>query len=163
MAPGDDESMNDVEQGRRANSSSNSVELKRRAASLGFAAIGMTTLEANAHAAELDAWLDRGYAGTMRYLHRQAAKRKDPRAIFRGARVAVVTLTNYFHAADPGPMARGRVAQYAWSRDYHLVLRDRHEQLAAIVRELSPGARTSVYIDAGPVPERELAQHAGLG
>ena len=65
--------------------------------------------------------------------------------------------------ADPGPMARGRVAQYAWSRDYHLVLRDRHEQLAAIVRELSPGARTSVYIDAGPVPERELAQRAGLG
>src|SRR5256885_6881918 len=156
--------MKDVEQRRQTDSSSKDVELKRRATTLGFSAIGITSLDPNPHATELDQWLAAGYAGTMRYLPRQAAKRKDPRTIFRGARVAVVTLTNYFHgAADPGPMARGRVAQYAWSRDYHLVLRDRHEQLAAIVRELSPGARTSVYIDDGPVPERELAQRAGLG
>jgi epoxyqueuosine reductase len=153
--------MNDVEQRRRADASSKGVELKRRGGELGFAAIGITVLEPNRHAAELDRWLDRGYAGTMRYLHRQAEKRKDPRSIFTGARSAVVTLTNYFHGSTE--VTPARVAQYAWSRDYHIVLKDRHEQLAAIVRELSPGARTSVYVDAGPVPERELAQRAGLG
>jgi epoxyqueuosine reductase len=136
-------------------------ELRRRARSLGFDAVGIAPLEPNPHARELDHWLEAGYAGTMRYLHRQAAKRKDPRAIMPEARVAVVTLTNYFHSQERSPPAR--VAQYAWSRDYHAVLGDRLERLAAAMRELCPGARTRCYVDAGPVPERELAQRAGVG
>src|SRR5256886_3212027 len=71
----------------------NTVEVKRRALALGFDAVGIATLEANAHAAELDRWLAAGYAGTMTYLHRQAEKRKDPARIMPGAKVAVVTLT----------------------------------------------------------------------
>src|SRR2546426_10555235 len=71
--------------------------------------------------------------------------------------------SNYFH--DPGAPARGqpRVAQYAQSADYHLVLGRRLERLAGEIREVAPGAKTRCYVDAGPVPERELAQRAGLG
>ena len=143
------------------------IEIKRRAAALGFAATGIARLDRNPHAAELDRWLADGHAGTMTYLHRQAEKRKDPRLIMPAARSAVVTLTNYFHGrADPEAVPRGergRVAQYAWSPDYHDVLSDRLEQLAAAMRELVPGSTTRCYVDAGPVPERELAQLAGLG
>src|SRR5207247_420908 len=84
--------------------------------------------QANAHAAELDRWLAAGYAGTMTYLHRQAEKRKDPARIMPDAKVAVVTLTNYFHGSDHPGLAPGvspppgKVAQYAWSADYHGVL-----------------------------------------
>lgn len=145
-----------------------SLELKRRAAELGFAATGIARLDRNPHAAELDRWLADGHAGTMTYLHRQAAKRKDPRLIMPQARAAVVTLTNYFHGPSApsqgdGARHRGRVAQYAWSSDYHDVLGARLEQLAAAVREIVPGSTTRCYVDAGPVPERELAQLAGLG
>ena len=142
------------------------IELKRRATELGFAATGIARLDRNPHAAELDGWLADGHAGTMSYLQRQAEKRKDPRLIMREARSAVVTLTNYYHrAADPRPAARGqgKVAQYAWSPDYHDVLGERLEQLATAIRELVPGSTTRCYVDAGPVPERELAQLAGLG
>src|SRR2546421_5496653 len=146
----------------------NTVELKRRATALGFTVTGIARLEQNPHAAELDRWLAAGHAGTMTYLHRQAEKRKDPRKIMPHARSAVVTLSNYFHgwsAPGPGPGAHypGRVAQYAWSSDYHHVLCNRLEQLATAIRELMPGATTRCYVDAGPVPERELAQLAGLG
>jgi epoxyqueuosine reductase len=142
-----------------------SVELKRRAAALQFTVTGVTSLDRNPHASELDRWLADGHAGTMTYLDRQAEKRKDPRRIFPGARSAVVTLTNYFHGApEHGPGARhARVAQYAWSADYHDVLGERLEQLAAAIRLLEPGCKTRCYVDAGPVPERELAQLAGLG
>jgi epoxyqueuosine reductase len=142
------------------------IEIKRRAAELGFAATGIARLDRNPHAAELDRWLADGHAGTMTYLHRQAEERKDPRRIMPGAQAAVVTLTNYFHgSADPATAARGsgRVAQYAWSSDYHDVLGERLEQLATAIRELIPGSTTRCYVDAGPVPERELAQLAGLG
>jgi epoxyqueuosine reductase len=141
----------------------NSVVLKRRAAELGFSAVGIAPLERNPHAAELDRWLANGHAGTMRYLHRQAAKRKDPRRIMPGAKSAVVALTNYFHGGAAASADRGRVAQYAWSPDYHRVLGDRLERLADAMRELIPGSTTRCYVDAGPVPERELAQLAGLG
>ncbi len=140
------------------------AEIKRRAAALGFDAVGIAALERNAHAAELDRWLAAGYAGEMRYLHRQADKRKDPRRIMPEAKVAVVTLMSYFHRwVDPGAMPRGRVAQYAWTTDYHEVLGRRLKALGAAIREVVPGAATRTYVDAGPVPERELAQRAGLG
>jgi epoxyqueuosine reductase len=176
---------------RPANALNRSVEVKRRATALGFDAVGVTTLGPNAHAAELDRWLEAGYAGTMTYLHRQAEKRKDPQRIMPQARVAVVTLTNHFHGpgiTDPGrkpgehqdqnsrgsiypglspgvssPQPSGKVAQYAWSADYHDVLGARLEKLAAAICDVAPGATTRAYVDAGPVPERELAQRAGLG
>ena len=137
--------------------------MKRRALELGFDAVGIATLEPSAHAGALAQWLAAGYAGDMTYLHRQAKKRTHPGRIMPEARVAVVTLTNYFHGtAEPGRRP-GRVAQYAWSTDYHLVLGRRLELLATAVREIVPGATTRCYVDAGPVPERELAQRAGLG
>lgn len=140
-----------------------SAAVKGRATALGFAAAGITTLGENAHAAELDRWLAAGHAGTMTYLQRQARKRKEPALIMPQARVAVVTLTNYSHGPpDPAP-GQGRVAQYAWSADYHDVLGARLEKLAAAIREVVPEATTRCYVDAGPVPERELAQRAGLG
>jgi epoxyqueuosine reductase len=161
-----------VAEKRRGEASRITVEVKRRAVDMGFDAVGVASLEANAHADELDQWLAAGYAGSMTYLHRQAEKRKHPARIMPDARVAVVTLTNYFHGStDPGhpglapgvSRISGKVAQYAWSSDYHTVLGRRLEQLATAVREIAPGARTRCYVDAGPVPERELAQRAGLG
>lgn len=137
-----------------------SREIKVRAEGLGFDAVGIATLERNAHAAELDRWLAAGHAGTMTYLQRQAAKRKEPQRIMPEATAAVVTLTNYFHPAGPGPV---KVAQYARSEDYHGVLAPRLARLAAAIRETGPGIHTRCYVDAGPVPERELAQRAGLG
>src|SRR5437899_8473230 len=110
----------DVEQRRRAEASRKGVEVKRRGLALGFDAVGIATLERNAHAAELDRWLAAGYAGGMDYLRRQAEQRKEPARIMPNATVAVVTLTNYFHGpADPAAVLpdRAQVAQYAWSGD----------------------------------------------
>jgi epoxyqueuosine reductase len=138
--------------------------IKSRAEALGFDAAGIATLEGNAHAAELDRWLAAGYAGTMTYLHRQATKRKEPQRIMPEATAAVVTLTNYFHdqrtTASPCP---GKVAQYARSEDYHGVLARRLARLAAAIRNTGLGVHTRCYVDTGPVPERDLAQRAGLG
>jgi epoxyqueuosine reductase len=141
------------------------IAIKHRALELGFSAAGIARLDRNPHAADLDRWLAAGHAGTMTYLHRQAAKRKDPRMVMPGAKTAVVTLTNYFHG-DRSPTSDSRtprVAQYAWSSDYHDVLGERLERLATTIRERVPGCTTRCYVDAGPVPERELAQLAGLG
>jgi epoxyqueuosine reductase len=137
--------------------------IKARAAELGFLACGITHPGPTAHGDLLDDWLARGYAGTMRYLHRQARRRKDPRLILPEARSVVVVLDNYYTAdSEPVPADPPRIAKYARGKDYHRVTRDRLDQLGEFLR--SQGARLAhSFTDAGPVPERELAQRAGLG
>ncbi|MBA3556227.1 MAG: tRNA epoxyqueuosine(34) reductase QueG, partial [Gemmatimonadales bacterium] len=109
----------------------------------------------------LDDWLASGYAGVMRYLHRQARKRKDPRLIVRGAKSVVVVLDNYYNG-DPDPGPAPRVARYARGDDYHRVTRQRLEPLAEFLRSRGAAVAHS-YADSGPVPERALALRAGLG
>jgi len=141
-----------------------SAELRAEAERIGFAACGVATLEPSAHGDALDRWLAAGRAGTMRYLHRQAARRKAPASITPGARTAVVVLENY--TAPPAERATAgelfHIAAYARGADYHHVTLARLDQLAAWLRSRG-AALAHPWLDAGPVPERELARRAGLG
>jgi epoxyqueuosine reductase len=133
---------------------------------IGFVACGVASLEPSCRGDALDRWLQAGYAGSMRYLHRQAAKRKRPGDIVAGAKVAVVVLENYLPQGSRGAGERGgrgvKVAKYARGTDYHLALKQRLERIADWLR--AHGARIAeAWTDAGPVPERELAERAGLG
>lgn len=135
---------------------------KQAARRLGFHAVGICDL-APIERDALRRWLAAGRAATMTYMHRQAAKRREPARIVAGAGRAVVVLERY-HPGPPPPGATARVARYACSEDYHRVLGDRLTALAeALIGLGASPAATRPYVDAGPVPERELAQRAGLG
>jgi epoxyqueuosine reductase len=135
--------------------------IKARSLELGFLACGITDTSPIPHAAELDEWLAQGYGGTMRYLHRQAARRREPARIAPEAKSIVVVLDNYL-PEEKEPKSAPRIAKYARGRDYHLDLVERLDLLALWLRE-NGASFTRVFADAGPVPERELAQRAGLG
>ncbi len=143
--------------------------VKSKALELGFASCGITDLSPTPHAVQLTDWLDRGLAGTMGYMHRQAAKRVEPKNIVPGATRAIL-LTRHYYDPDP-PTAKpthththGKIAKYARGRDYHDALRGPLERLAEDVIRLSDDDTVArAFVDAGPVPERELAQRAGLG
>jgi epoxyqueuosine reductase len=138
------------------------ASVKARARELGFVACGITHPGPSVYAGRLDEWLSKGYAGTMRYLHRQAARRKEPQRIVPEAQSVVVVLDNYY-TPDPGNEPPGpRIAKYARGEDYHHATSARLGLLADFLR--ANGAELSrTFADAGPVPERELAQRAGLG
>ncbi len=138
--------------------------VKVMAAELGFIACGVTALDPLPHAEAFDRWLHSGYAGNMRYLHRQARKRKNPALVDPAARRAVMVLENYLHPTPPrdSPDARPIIARYARGADYHGVTLARLEQLATFLRQHG-AAVARAYVDTGPLAERELAQRAGLG
>jgi epoxyqueuosine reductase len=161
------------------------AQVRAEAERLGFIACGITSLDPLPHAEELDRWLGSGFAGNMRYLHRQAKKRKDPRKADLEARRAIVVLENYYTAEDTdytdskdentdspsvNPSVESvqsvsssvRIARYARGEDYHRVTRARLEQLADFLRAHGATAARA-YVDTGPIAERELAQRAGLG
>ncbi len=114
-------------------------------------------------------WLAAGHAGAMGYLHRHAALKADPAALLSGARSLIVVTLNYGAPPRQPPAGlRGRVARYAWGRDYHEVLREKLERLATSLagwaREAGgPPLGWRAFVDSGPIMEREAAARGGLG
>ncbi|MFQ5702815.1 MAG: tRNA epoxyqueuosine(34) reductase QueG [Gemmatimonadales bacterium] len=138
--------------------------VKAKAIELGFDSAGITNLEPVPHRNALRRWLEQGMAGTMGYMHRQARRRMEPKRIVPEALYAVVVTKNYFNPDPPPIEGCGRVAKYARGRDYHDALAAPLAKLAAAITALGDGRTVArYYVDAGPVPERELAQRAGLG
>jgi epoxyqueuosine reductase len=65
-------------------------------------------------------------------------------------------------AADDGP--RGRVARYAWGRDYHRELGQRLKDFCVALRRITPPEiRLKTFVDTGRMVDRAVAQRAGLG
>ncbi len=138
--------------------------VKQRAHDLGFESVGICDLRPTPHTDALQTWIANGYAGTMTYMHRQAARRAKPAEILPGATRAVVLIREYYQPDTPRPASVGHVAKYARGADYHDTLRPALDALCEHVRSLGDaGTLARAYVDAGPVPERELAQRAGLG
>ena len=127
---------------------------------LGFALCGFARASRARHADALDEWLANGNQATMDWLKRTAEDRADPRRLLPGVRSVVVLATNYFHP-DPTPdSGTGRIARYAWSNDYHEVIRPRLETLAARMAE--SGGEQRCFVDSGPVLERDWAAECGV-
>ena len=58
----------------------------------------------------------------------------------------------------------GRVARYAWVRDYHRVMKRRmREFVRSVERELGAEIAARWYVDDGPMLDRAAANRAGLG
>jgi epoxyqueuosine reductase len=140
------------------------ARVKRRALELGFDSVGIADLRPTPHASALVKWLSEGMAGTMEYMGRQADRRTHPARIVPDASSAIVVTRNYFNSDPPKAPNTGRIAKYARGPDYHESLKKPLTDLCKYVKSIGPeDTIAKCYVDAGPVPERELAQRAGLG
>ena len=145
-----------------------SADVKRRAAELGFDLCGIAPAAAFPELSFLRDWLDRGYAGEMQYLARNADRRADVRAILPSAR-SVIALGTIYNTERPYSTttrdpAVAAISRYAWGDDYHDVVQGRMGLLLEWIREQAgPDVEARAYVDTGPVQERVYAQHAGLG
>ena len=111
-----------------------------------------------AHAEEFRNWIAAGEHGDMGYMAKAPARRTDPREVLPGVQSVVVVALNYFSVS---PQGRGRIARYAWGDDYHDVMDAKLRDLAAALEEM--GGTQRLYVDTGPVLERDWASAAGLG
>jgi epoxyqueuosine reductase len=149
--------------------------ISERATQLGFAMAGVVRAEKFPELANQQEWLARGYAGEMKYL--SDARRSDPEAALPGIQSVIVCALTYNteHArtaqawADlrdrsEGTEPRGWISRYAWGDDYHGVLREKLQMMLDALRGRYPQPfEARIYADTGPINERVLAKHAGLG
>ncbi len=135
-----------------------SAAIKARAAELGLDVCGITSADPVRHAAFYRQWSADGNAGEMQWLTREPERRADPRKVLAEAKSIIVAGLNYWQAQ---PTGRGRIARYALGEDYHHVLLEKLEALAAEI--VQHGAKAKMYVDTGPVLEKPLAERAGVG
>ncbi|EKD52402.1 MAG: iron-sulfur cluster binding protein [uncultured bacterium] len=127
----------------------------------GFDACGFTNVLEPEHRDYFLSWLKAGQHADMRWMERGCDKRLNPRLLMEGATSAIVLLASYQHSANQSDY---RLARYAWGRDYHLWLRQKADELAlGIKKRFCPDLLYRVFVDTGPILERDLACKAGLG
>lgn len=161
--------------------------IKQEARALGFDAVGITQLSSehtepavqeqknslhfNSETAgpqrlfdHLTEWLRRGYHGTMAWMGRGPEKRVDPRLVLPHCRSIISLGINYLteHRANEQP-GYGRIARYAWGKDYHKVFDAKLKQLEQSIHKMVPDAKTRSYCDTGPLMEKAWAEQSGLG
>ncbi|MFO0687594.1 MAG: tRNA epoxyqueuosine(34) reductase QueG [Myxococcota bacterium] len=148
---------------------------------LGLDAVGFAPARSTARTRFLREWLDRGFGGEMHYLERRAEERIDPLRILPGARSWIVGALALPEAGAGAPAvaetgegppaaaaeaaaAVGRVARYAGGDDYHDVLLERLRALENALPDLAGrSVESRSWVDTGPVPEKAVAEAAGLG
>jgi len=140
-------------------------KLKDKANELGFELCGAVPADPPASYPSFLDWLKRGFAGEMSYLERRKEERGNPQSILPGARSVFCVALSYNPQPQHYPLLEKHpISCYAWGKDYHEVLGEKLETLAAVLtKEIFPGAKTKWYVDTGPLLERSYASEAGLG
>ncbi|HJQ30028.1 MAG TPA: tRNA epoxyqueuosine(34) reductase QueG [Rubrobacter sp.] len=139
--------------------------LEERAREAGFDLVGVTGADPLREGGErLREWQEAGMAADMGYMHRPVELLSDPKKLQKSARSVVSLGVSYYPGDHPENEGRGRVARYAWGRDYHEVIKGRLFRLREdLEEELGVRIKARAFTDAVPLLERSAAQHAGLG
>jgi epoxyqueuosine reductase len=132
----------------------------------GFDLVGVARAEPLVRGGErLREWQEAGMSADMGFMQRPAERLSDPRTLQKSARSVVSLGVSYYPGDHPeNAGAGGRVARYAWGRDYHEVIKARLFELRSELEErLGVKIKARGFTDAVPLIERSAAQHAGLG
>ena len=144
-------------------------QIRHWARELGFQQVGIADVALDRDAAHLEAWLEAGLHGEMEYMARHGSKRARPAELVPGTQRVISVRMDYRGRDDAAAwttLADGEaayVAQYAFGRDYHKLLRARLQKLADRIEAAVGPFGYRAFVDSAPVLERALARDAGLG
>jgi epoxyqueuosine reductase len=134
---------------------------------LGIDLLGTTTAEPFHDVVEtLQMYRERGYESGFE--HPVIEERVDPSAHVPGAK-SIVAIAMAYHTEQHADLKRpkgirGALSKYAWGLDYHLVLREKLDELAdEIQQRVGRKIKYSSSVDTGPLVDRSVAHRAGIG
>lgn len=146
--------------------------IKAHAISLGCVSCGVTAAEPFPRdRAAASAALEAGYLAGMDWMTAdRLAVSSDPHHLLPTARSIISLAVPYDSATLPPPIAGrplGRIARYAWGRDYHKVLIERMRALVAFIEQqplsLTGERSYRTLVDTARVFDRAIAARAGVG
>lgn len=145
--------------------------IKQQALDLGFSGCGIAPANSQNQLKHLQAYLAKGYAGDMQFLHQHHDKRANPSLLVAGTKSVISVRMDYLTTPPPKRSVPDNtrpnhaiIARYARGRDYHKLMRNRLKQLAKrIENQLGNTFTWRPFSDSAPIFEKTLAEQAGLG
>jgi epoxyqueuosine reductase len=140
--------------------------IQEKAFNLGFNLFGITDPSPPDHYALFENWLSQKHCGDMNYLDNQRARelRKTPILLMPECKSIIIVGLSYNPEFSGKNEIYGKIASFAHQEDYHLVIRNKLNQLLGFIKEtLSSEVKGTAFCDSTPLLEKELAQRAGLG
>ncbi|MBI4217908.1 MAG: tRNA epoxyqueuosine(34) reductase QueG [Elusimicrobia bacterium] len=111
-------------------------------------------------------WVTDGYAGDLAYMVREYPRRWIPQDLLPEAKSVITLAVNFFSGekrSEP-KFGFGRVARYAWGKDYHIVVQSRLQEWVEILKGITGSSlKTKILVDSSPFLERSFARKSGLG
>lgn len=139
------------------------------ASEAGLALAGITTAEPLEHARRYTVdHVDAGHTTGMDWFTAQRAiEASDPRTLQENAR-SVISLGLPFWSGRLDPpddgVLRGRIARYAWGRDYHKTMKRRMKHMIGLLEDrLQREVEHRALVDTARAMDRALAERAGVG
>lgn len=144
--------------------SRNTHLIKEKAGNAGFDFCGISKAEfLEEEAPKLEAWLQHGFHGKMKYMEHHFDKRLDPSRLVPGAKSVVSLIYNYYPEKTLPEEDNYKLAKYAYGEDYHFVLKRKLKDLLRDLREEIGEINGRVFVDSAPVMERTWAERSGIG
>lgn len=145
------------------------LHVKQLALDCGFDLAGIAAAAPSDDYDRYREWIGSGMAGEMTYLtdHRGEA-RGDPRNLMPDAR-SILCVGKLYNSPHPYSSSfsdeeRGWISRYAWGADYHDILREGLERVAAqLAARAGEGLKWRICVDTAPLLERSYGRLAGLG
>lgn len=146
--------------------------IKAEARNLGFSFIGFTEPNQTPHFNNYLDWINDGGNADLGYLSKDYViqGRRQPESLLKGARSVVVAGIHYLpqiqsrDITSVNNLDRGWIAAYGCLSDYHRTLKKMLRSLAESINEMGGiEVKFRIFIDSGPVMEKDFAMQAGLG
>ena len=138
--------------------------IKQKAEKFGFQSCGISKAEfLEEEAPRLEAWLDKGYHGEMKYMENHFDKRLNPTLLVEGAKSVISLSYNYFPKVKIDEINNFKISKYAYGEDYHEVIKDILKEMVAELQEEIGEFGFRVFVDSAPVLEKAWARKSGLG
>ena len=144
-----------------------SESIKQLAQECGFDVCGIAKAELDSKVSErFRAWIRDGNHAGMKYLENFDRRAEDYFARLLKIKSVIVLGVNYYSSEKTETGAnvlKGRVARYAWGRDYHEGISKMQQTLIGKIKSLIPESFWDGAVDTKPIFERSFAKEAGLG
>ena len=138
--------------------------IKQKAEKFGFQSCGISKAEfLEEEAPRLEAWLNKGYHGEMKYMENHFDKRLNPTLLVEGAKSVISLSYNYFPKVKIDEINNFKISKYAYGEDYHEVIKDILKNMVAEIQEEIGEFGFRVFVDSAPVLEKAWARKSGLG
>lgn len=138
--------------------------IKQKAEKFGFQSCGISKAEfLEEEAPRLEAWLNKGYHGEMKYMENHFDKRLNPTLLVDGAKSVISLSYNYFPKVKIDEINNFKISKYAYGEDYHEVIKDILKNMVAELQEEIGEFGFRVFVDSAPVLEKAWARKSGLG